>query len=161
MSHARVYINGQEAGYWPYGYNSFYVDATPYLKSGEKNELAVRLENERESSRWYPGAGLYRNVHLVVTEDVHIPTWGTVITTPVVEDGFARVNVKTDLVMPEGKNVGNYRIVTEILNPEGKRISSDDRPGDKLDGNFFNQNFVVYCSFLLSPVIGHCIPQFS
>ena len=151
MSHARVYINGQEAGYWPYGYNSFYVDATPYLKPGEKIELAVRLENERESSRWYPGAGLYRNVHLVVTEDVHIPTWGTVITTPVVEDGFARVNVKTDLVMPEGKNVGNYRIVTEILNPEGKRISSDDRPGDKLDGNFFNQNFVVYRPSLWSP----------
>lgn len=151
MSHARVYINGQEAGYWPYGYNSFYVDATPYLKPGEKNELAVRLENERESSRWYPGAGLYRNVHLVVTEDVHIPTWGTVITTPVVEDGFARVNVKTDLVMPEGKNVGNYRIVTEILNPEGKRISSDDRPGDKLDGNFFNQNIVVYRPSLWSP----------
>ena len=151
MSHARVYINGQEAGYWPYGYNSFYMDATPYLKPGEKNELAVRLENERESSRWYPGAGLYRNVHLVVTEDVHIPTWGTVITTPVVEDGFARVNVKTDLVMPEGKNVGNYRIVTEILNPEGKRISSDDRPGDKLDGNFFNQNFVVYRPSLWSP----------
>ena len=151
MSHARVYINGQEAGYWPYGYNSFYVDATPYLKPGEKNELAVRLENERESSRWYPGAGLYRNVHLVVTEDVHIPTWGTVITTPVVEDGFARVNVKTDLVMPKGKNVGDYRIVTEILNPEGKRISSDDRPGDKLDGTFFNQNFVVYRPSLWSP----------
>ena len=87
----------------------------------------------------------------MVTEDVHIPTWGTVITTPVVEDGFARVNVKTDLVMPEGKNVGNYRIVTEILNPEGKRISSDDRPGDKLDGNFFNQNFVVYRPSLWSP----------
>lgn len=151
MSHARVYINGQEAGYWPYGYNSFYVDATPYLKPGEKNELAVRLENERESSRWYPGAGLYRNVHLVVTEDVHIPTWGTVITTPVVEDGFARVNVKTDLVMPKGKNVGDYRIVTEILNPEGKRISSDDRPGDRLDGTFFNQNFVVYHPSLWSP----------
>ena len=58
MSHARVYINGQEAGYWPYGYNSFCIDATPYLKAGEQNTLAVRLENETESSRWYPGAGL-------------------------------------------------------------------------------------------------------
>ena len=67
MSHARVYINGQEAGYWPYGYNTFYLDVTPYLKEGTKNTLAVRLENETESSRWYPGAGLYRNVHLVVT----------------------------------------------------------------------------------------------
>ena len=69
MSHARVYINGQEAGYWPYGYNSFRIDATPYLKAGEQNTLAIRLENETESSRWYPGAGLYRNVHLVINED--------------------------------------------------------------------------------------------
>ena len=46
MSHARVYINGQEAGFWPYGYNSFHIDATPYLKAGEQNTLAVRLENE-------------------------------------------------------------------------------------------------------------------
>ena len=69
MSHARVYINGQEAGFWPYGYNSFHIDATPYLKAGEQNTLAVRLENETESSRWYPGAGLYRNVHLVINED--------------------------------------------------------------------------------------------
>lgn len=90
MSHARVYVNGQEAGYWPYGYNSFYVDATPYLKPGEKNELAVRLENEPESSRWYPGAGLYRNVHLVINEDAHIPTWGTYATTPVVTDKYAK-----------------------------------------------------------------------
>lgn len=78
MSHARVYVNGQEAGYWPYGYN-FYVDATPYLKPGERNELAVRLENEPESSRWYPGAGLYRNVHLVINEDTHIPAWGRML----------------------------------------------------------------------------------
>ena len=57
MSHAQVYINGQKAVYWPYGYNTFYVDATPFLKQGAKNELAVRLENQNESSRWYPGAG--------------------------------------------------------------------------------------------------------
>ena len=93
MSHARVYINGQEAGFWPYGYNSFHIDATPYLKAGEQNTLAVRLENETESSRWYPGAGLYRNVHLVINEDAHIPTWGTQLTTPVVKKDFARVNL--------------------------------------------------------------------
>ena len=86
-----------------------------------------------------------------MTEEVHVPTWGTVITTPVVKKEFARVNVKTELVMPQGKNVGAYRIVTEILNPEGKRISSDDRPGDKLDGTFFNQRFVVYNPVLWSP----------
>ncbi len=65
-----------------------------YLKEGTKNTLAVRLENETESSRWYPGAGLYRNVHLVVTEDAHIPTWGTQLTTPVVKDDYAKVNIK-------------------------------------------------------------------
>lgn len=69
MSHANVYINGQKVGYWPYGYNSFHFDITKYLKPGEKNTLAVRLENLPESSRWYPGAGLYRNVHLIITEE--------------------------------------------------------------------------------------------
>lgn len=54
MSHARVYVNGKEAGYWPYGYNAFQIDATPYLNADGKNVLAVRLENETESSRWYP-----------------------------------------------------------------------------------------------------------
>ena len=75
MSHARVYINGKEAGYWPNGYNAFSVDASPFLKQGESNTLAVRLENFTESYRWYPGAGLYRNVHLIVTDDAHVPVW--------------------------------------------------------------------------------------
>ena len=151
MSHAHVYVNGQKAGYWPYGYNSFFMDVTPYLKENEVNTLAVRLENEPESSRWYPGAGLYRNVHLVINEEAHIPVWGTVVTTPIVEEGFARINVKTELTMPVGKNVSDYRIVTQIKNAEGKMLSSDDRPGDKLDGTFFNQNFVVYNPSLWSP----------
>ena len=68
MSHAKVYVNGQEVGYWPYGYNSFYFDITKQLMPGKKNTLAVRLENLPESSRWYPGAGLYRNVHEFTTE---------------------------------------------------------------------------------------------
>ena len=151
MSHAHVYVNGQKAGYWPYGYNSFFMDVTPYLKENEVNTLAVRLENEPESSRWYPGAGLYRNVHLVINEEAHIPVWGTVVTTPIVEEGFARINVKTELTMPVGKNVSDYRIVTQIKNAEGKTLSSDDRLGDKLDGTVFNQNFVVYNPSLWSP----------
>ena len=80
MSHARVWLNGQEVGYWPYGYNSFHFDVTPYLKAEGTNTLAVRLENQHESSRWYPGAGLYRNVHLVINEDAYVPTWGTQLT---------------------------------------------------------------------------------
>lgn len=151
MSHALIYVNGHEAGYWPYGYNSFSVDVTTYLKVHEVNTLAVRLENEPESSRWYPGAGLYRNVHLVVNEEAHIPVWGTVVTTPVVEAEYARVNVKTELVMPAGKKVSDYRIVTRIKGTDGTTLSSDDRPGDKLDAGYFSQNFVIHHPSLWSP----------
>ena len=151
MSHARVYINGKEAGYWPYGYNSFYVDATPYLKAGQPNELAVRLENYEESSRWYPGAGIYRNVHLVVTEGAHVPTWGTQVTTPVVKEKYAKVHLETKWEMPAGKKITDYRIVTEILNPEGKMVSSDERPGDVLEEGMFVQDFVVHTPALWSP----------
>ena len=80
MSHAHIYMNGKEAGAWPYGYNSFAIDVTPYLIEGATNTLAVRLENEAESSRWYPGAGLYRNVHLLINDEAHIPVWGTTAT---------------------------------------------------------------------------------
>lgn len=151
MSHARVYINGKDAGYWPYGYNSFYVDATPYLKAGQPNELAVRLENYEESSRWYPGAGIYRNVHLVVTEGAHVPTWGTQVTTPVVKEKYAKVHLETKWEMPAGKKITDYRIVTEILNPEGKMVSSDERPGDVLEEGMFVQDFVVHTPALWSP----------
>ena len=151
MRHARVYINGQEAGYWPYGYNTFHLDATPYLKAGQVNELAVRLENYEESSRWYPGSGIYRNVHLVVTEGAHVPTWGTQVTTPVVKDKFAKVHLETKWEMPAGKNITDYRIVTEILNPAGKGFSADERPGDVLEESRFVQDFVVHTPELWSP----------
>lgn len=81
MSHARVYVNGREAIRWPNGYNSFHTDITPLLNPGGENLLAVRLENLPESSRWYPGAGIYRNVHLIVTDEAHVPVWGTQIIT--------------------------------------------------------------------------------
>ena len=77
MSNAEVYLNGKKVGYWPYGYNSFYFDVTDCMRANAANTLAVRLENLPESSRWYPGAGLYRNVHVIVTDDAHIPVWGT------------------------------------------------------------------------------------
>lgn len=151
MSHARVYINGQEAGYWPYGYNSFQVDATPYLKVGAVNTLAVRLENDTESSRWYPGAGLYRNVHLVVNEDAHIPTWGTQLTTPIVKDDYAKVNLKTTLSVPTGKKFEDYRIVTELKDKNGNVVATGETQGTKFDDNVFNQGFVVTTPALWSP----------
>ena len=98
MSEARIYVNGQEACFWPFGYNSFHCNVTPFLnKDGKHNTLAVRLENRPQSSRWYPGAGLYRNVHLIVTDKVHVPVWGTQITTPHVNDEFAAIRLQTKI----------------------------------------------------------------
>ena len=143
MSHARVYINGQEAGYWPYGYNSFLVDATPFLKEGQMNELAVRLENEVESSRWYPGAGMYRNVHLVVTDEVHVPTWGTQITTPVVKENLAKVVVKTKLVRPAGSDKKAYSIVTVLKDAQGNQVAKAKAPLSVYEDNLFEQELCV------------------
>lgn len=155
MSHARVFINGKEAAYWPNGYNAFMVDATDYLKQGETNVLAVRLENETESSRWYPGAGLYRNVRLIVTDDVHVPVWGTQLTTPVVQEDHAKILLKTKLEFPEGKSLSDYRIVTEIKNATGEVVARNERGGE-VDGAFsgadaFEQEFVVANPQLWSP----------
>lgn len=151
MSHARVYINGKEAGYWPYGYNSFCVDATSYLKIGEVNTLAVRLENEHESSRWYPGAGLYRNVHLIVNEQAHIPVWGTQVTTPEVSQEFARIHFSTELDMPADKKISDYQVETEIMNPDGVLVLADCRSGREEDKNHFIQDFVLKNPSLWSP----------
>ena len=123
MSNARVYVNGTEVGFWPYGYNSFHFDITDYLKAGEKNELAVRLENKPESSRWYPGAGIYRNVHLIVTEDIHVPVWGTHLTTPYVSEKLARVELRTKVAGIDDNNRNALRIETTIFDNKGNAVA--------------------------------------
>ena len=141
MSNARVYVNGNEAGYWPYGYNTFHFDITDFLNSdGKNNMLAVRLENPEESSRWYPGAGLYRNVHIITTNDSHIPVWGTHITTPVVNDEFAKVDVKTKVVT---SGAGDYKLVTEILDGDANLVSSSETVLTPFDQNEFFQTLIV------------------
>ena len=120
MSQAQVYVNGQKVGEWPYGYNTFYFDIADYLAAGDENLIAVRLENVGESSRWYPGAGLYRHVRLTVTRLVSVDVWGTWITTPVVDSTVARVNVKTRISCPEGTALpGGLSLQTELLAPDG------------------------------------------
>ena len=143
MSHARVYVNGMEVGYWPYGYNSFHFDITPYIKAGKVNTLAVRLENENESSRWYPGAGIYRNVHLVVTEDAYVPVWGTQLTTPTVTKEWAKVELRTKLTTPEGADRSIYRIVTDIINPAGEVVATNEATLSRYDNTLFEQEFDI------------------
>ena len=96
MSYATVWCNGQIVGGWPYGYSSWRVDLTPVIKPGADNVLAIRLDNPANSSRWYPGGGIYRNVWLTKTSPVHVSQWGTFITTPEVSASSATVNIKID-----------------------------------------------------------------
>jgi beta-galactosidase len=125
MANAKVYVNGQLAGSWPYGYNGFRIDLTPHVRFGETNLLAVRLDTTLWGSRWYPGAGLYRNAWLVKTAPVHIGHWGVCVTTPAIADQKAEVNVvatldnETDRAVQAGVHV-------DILDPEGKAVASSD-----------------------------------
>ena len=142
MSHAQVYVNGREVGHWPYGYNSFYFDVTDKVKASG-NVLAVRLENEPESSRWYPGAGLYRNVHLIVTGKVGVRTWGTTVTTPVVREGFAKVKVRTELEYPSETVVSDIRLKTVLRSPAGVPVAEQETGLSLYDEGVAEQSFVV------------------
>ena len=102
MSRPQIYVNGQKAGEWAYGYNSFRVDITPYLKPGEDNLVAVMASNLPLSTRWYPGAGIYRHVWLEKTGPVHLTQWPTYVTTPEITKDYAVVKVQTTV-----SNTGN------------------------------------------------------
>lgn len=94
MAYSLVWLNGHFVGGWPYGYSSFRLDLTPFLNVGGNNVIAIRLNNPPESSRWYPGSGLYRNVWLVKTSPVHVAHWGVFVTTPQVSLESARIDVQ-------------------------------------------------------------------
>lgn len=120
MANAQVWLNGEYVGGWPYGYNAFRVELTPFLKFGAENVLAVRLDTVKWGSRWYPGAGLYRNIWLVKTAPIHVGHWGVYVTTPSLSDerGEARLVVTVDNQRPRDVRAA---VQTEILEltPEG------------------------------------------
>jgi beta-galactosidase len=117
-----VYINGHELGTRPYGYSSFTYDLTPYLREGE-NTIAVRCDNaDQPNSRWYAGCGIYRNVRLVTTSDVHVAYNGTYITTPEVGEKSG-VRVETSVVSGTATEV---RIESAVLDARGRKLTSAD-----------------------------------
>ncbi|MBN2686127.1 MAG: DUF4982 domain-containing protein [Pontiellaceae bacterium] len=119
MSYASIWCNGQLVGGWPYGYASWQLDLTPYLKPGQQNTLAIRIDNPEESSRWYPGGGIYRNVWLIKTDPVHCAQWSTYVTTPLISDSAAKINIQSTILnqSTESKDV---RVKTQIFE-EGTR----------------------------------------
>ncbi len=124
MSYSTVWLNGQVVGGWPCGYASWRVDLTSFVKFGGQNELVIRLDNPPNSSRWYPGAGIYRNVWLVKTAPVHVGHWGTYLTTPDVSLAAATVNLKVT-VDNDSKRNANVSVATQIfpLDASGKKTS--------------------------------------
>jgi beta-galactosidase len=114
MSYANVWLNGHYVGGWPYGYASWRVDLTPYVQFGGENVIAIRLDNPRDSSRWYPGGGIYRNVWLVKTSPVHVGHWGACVTTPDVSSATATVNLKAT-IDNHSKEFANVTVSTQIF----------------------------------------------
>ncbi len=129
ISQAQVYINGTKVGEWKNGYNYFYFDISQYLQKGD-NLLAVRLENLPHSSRWYPGAGLFRKVQLVVKDKVSFQHWGHFITTPQVSAELATVNIKSKV------NGDDVHVETLIKDEAGNVVArnySEETNGNEIE----------------------------
>ncbi|MDX1283851.1 MAG: DUF4982 domain-containing protein, partial [Draconibacterium sp.] len=134
MSDAHVWVNGEKVGNHPYGYAYFYFDISDFLKDGE-NMLAVRLENKPFSSRWYPGAGIYRKVQIIVKDEVSFNQWGTFVTTPFVAKELAQVNIKSEV-----SGIG-LKMLTEIKDASGEVVASIT--SDEIFGQKFEQNIAI------------------
>ena len=125
MAEPTVFVNGQKAGYWAYGYNTFRVDVTPFIKKdGGDNLLEVSLKNLEESSRWYPGAGIYRPVTLVLSGQSRLDRWGTYFRTLSIDGQKAEVEVSA-------KAVGTGAIEVSLINEKGHVVVSAHNDVDK------------------------------
>ncbi len=121
MSEPTVSVNGKKAGYWAYGYNAFRIDVTPYLHAGD-NLIEVSLKNVEESSRWYPGGGIYRPVKLVTTSKAHLDAWGTYIRTLQADSNQAILSVDTKTIGGEGK------VNIRIYDASGAEVANGNTP---------------------------------
>lgn len=121
MSYAMVWLNGNLVGGWPYGYNSWQLDLTPFIKPGGENQLAIRLDNPNHSARWYPGGGIYRNVWLIKTNPVHVAQWGTFVFTENVSAASAKINFEVE-IENDIQEEGEIKVLSRIfeLDSEGK-----------------------------------------
>ncbi|MGY5352139.1 glycoside hydrolase family 2 TIM barrel-domain containing protein [Wenyingzhuangia sp. IMCC45533] len=137
MSNAKVYVNGKYVGQRPFGYVSFYFDISKFLKEGN-NSIAVRLENFNSQSRWYPGAGLYRKVSIVKTNNAHVKTWGTFVTTPKITKRKATVKLDLELL-----GQGNFTVKNQIFDANGKEVSSTNKEITIQDSLLVNDEFEI------------------
>ncbi len=120
MSEPTVYVNGEKIGEWKYGYNAFRYDATPYIHVGD-NEIVVHLSNIEESSRWYPGAGLYRPVEFILTDEKRMHDWDTFVYTQRLSDDEATLAVSAVIFQADKED----DLVVDILNADGQIAASE------------------------------------
>ena len=124
MAEPTVSVNGKVAGYWAYGYNAFRIDITDYIKPGE-NQLEVSLKNLEESSRWYPGAGIYRPVKLVLTPKIHIDEWSICARTIDVNMQKNVANVTVDVNVENAKDADpNMRMILSLADAGGRVVAA-------------------------------------
>lgn len=121
MNNSTVWINGHKVGGRPYGYMGFEVDLSAYIKFGKENIIAVKVNPEDLSARWYPGAGIYRNVWLKLKNPVHVAHWGTYITTPKITENKAEINIQTTLNNTTN-SPGEFVLETSIRNTDGAEV---------------------------------------
>ncbi len=138
---AEVWVNGQFVGARPFGYSSFQCDLTPYLNFGEGgNVVSVRVDHSRfADSRYYTGSGIYRNVRLVIANQLHVAHWGVCITTPQVGVGAASVRVETR-VENNHPTVQFFALETKILAPDGSCVATARGGGKASPPNGLNSH---------------------
>ncbi|MCK5694017.1 MAG: beta galactosidase jelly roll domain-containing protein, partial [Bacteroidales bacterium] len=124
MRNSKIWLNGEYIGGWPYGYTSFSIDLTDKIERENENIIAIRVDNQDNSSRWYPGSGIYRNVWLTYTNPIHVSHWGTYITTPVITENLAEVQVKTLINNSESYSAG-LELSTVILDSNGDVLAKE------------------------------------
>jgi beta-galactosidase len=125
MAYAMVWLNGHLVGGWPFGYASWRLDLTPYVVAGGNNQLAIRLDNPPDSSRWYPGGGLYRNVWLTKTHAIHVGQWGTFVTTRNVSPSSATVDIEVTIDNDSRVDaVVDVSTVIHLLDAEGRQLDA-------------------------------------
>jgi len=138
MAFPKVYINGQFAGEWDYGYNSFYLNVTEYLNLEGQNVIAIKADTRDHESRWYPGAGIFRKIQMFITDPVHVAMWGTYIQTPDVKDTSALLRIFTTL-NNSTETTENIILESQIINPQGETVTSKSDTLELLVGT--GQNF--------------------
>lgn len=143
MSEPQVFLNGKKIGEWGYGYSYFYIDITKDLKAGSENLLAVKLTNMPFSSRWYPGAGLYRKVSIVVKEEESFAQWGTFITTPEMKADNTVVDIKAEF------HGSNLSMETQIKDADNNVVAA--QKGAEMKDGKFHQIIAVAKPHLWSP----------